>query len=235
MDLKKTIYKLCPVIPKTNLAIGQKLYELKVNRNRTSVIKTLSKQTAIYGNIGCGDVGLANGWVNIDFSVYPNVSYAFDCRKNLPFADNSAKGLYTEHFFEHLDYVTEAPFFLASCYRSLQKDGVLRIVVPDAEKYLRGYCVEGWDMLKQTRPLDDNLTDGLMAITYQTKMQLINEVFRQGGEHKYAWDLETLEVSLKKAGFTKIYKMSYQHSNDPFMEIDQAMRQYESLYVEAIK
>ncbi|GAA4084379.1 hypothetical protein [Mucilaginibacter panaciglaebae] len=235
MSLKTRLYKSFPSIPKTNLAIGQWLYQLNVKRNKANVIEALSNQTDIYGNIGCGGAGIATGWVNIDFGIYENVSYAFDCKKHLPFANNSAKGLYTEHFFEHLDYFTEVPYFLTSCYRSLQKGGILRIVVPDAEKYLRGYCTNGWDALKKTRPLDDNLTDQLMGITYETKMQLVNEVFRQGGDHKYAWDYETLKLSLLKAGFSITHKMSYMQSNDPALQIDQLVREPESLYVEAIK
>ncbi|RYU91622.1 hypothetical protein EWM62_06695 [Mucilaginibacter terrigena] len=235
MSLKTKIHKLFPAIPKTNLAIGQKLYALKIKRNEGNVIQALSSQTDIYGNIGCGGVGLPTGWVNIDFSIYENVTYGFDCRKNLPFADNSAKGLYTEHFFEHLDYFTEVPYFLASCYRSLQKGGVLRIVVPDAEKYLRGYCTDNWDELKRTRPLNNDLYDEGMGIKFETKMQLVNEVFRQGGDHKYAWDYETLKLSLLKAGFNLTHKMSYMQSNDAKLQIDQANREPESLYVEAIK
>lgn len=235
MKVKAGLYKLFPFIPKINLAIGQKLYRFKVKLNAPNVIKALNSQNDIYGNIGCGGSGLAAGWINIDFGVYQNVTYAFDCKKNLPFADHSARGLYTEHFFEHLDYFTEVPYFLASCYRSLQKGGVLRIVIPDAEKYLRGYCTDGWDALKQTRPLDDGLNDLLMGVKYETKMQLVNEVFRQGGEHKYAWDYETLKLSLLRAGFSVTHKMSYMRSNDPALQIDQLVRKPESLYVEAIK
>ena len=195
----------------------------------------LADKTNIYANIGCGDAGLAYDWINVDYGAYNNVKYTFDCRKNLPFADNSAKGLYTEHFFEHLDYFKEVPYFLKSCYRVLQKDGVLRIIIPDAERYLFAYCQEDWNALKKIRPLDDDLKDILMGIQYQTKMQLINEVFRQGGDHKYAWDYETLKVILSNAGFTNIHKMSYLKSNDPKLEIDQSVREPESLYVEAIK
>ncbi|MES2278851.1 MAG: methyltransferase domain-containing protein [Bacteroidota bacterium] len=232
--MKKQLYKLFPFIPKVNFWIGLKMYAAKVKWNRNNVKKALTDTRDFYANIGCGSLGLDN-WINIDWSAYQNVTYTFDCRVALPFADNSAKGLFTEHFFEHIDYVTDVPPFLQHCYRSLQKDGVLRIIVPDAEKYLFGYVQDGWDYLKQTRPLDDNLNDALMGIKYETKMQLVNEVFRQGGEHKYAWDFETMKLCLNKAGFTNVYKMAYLQSNDPHLKIDQAMRQYESLYVEAIK
>jgi len=233
--MKSRLYKVFPVIPRFNLFIGQSIYAIKVKLNRQTTINTLSTLKNIYANIGSGDAGLAEGWINLDFGDYPMVTHTFDCKKSLPFANDSAKAIYTEHFFEHLDYFTEVPYFLEHCYRSLQKGGVLRIIVPDAERYLIGYVQEGWDYLKKMRPLDDDLNDTLIGHQYETKMQLINEVFRQSGEHKFAWDFETMKVSLIKAGFTDIYKMSYNQSNDLRLVIDQAVRQSESLYVEAIK
>jgi len=229
------LYKFFPFVPKTNLAIGRKLYETTVKLNEKKVIKSLSNQKDIYANIGCGACGLDKGWINIDYIKYQNVTYPYDCRKNLPFANSTVKGIFCEHFFEHLDYKNEVPYFLQSCYRSLKKNGVLRVIVPDAEKYLLGYCAEGWDVLKKTRPLDDDLTDGLMGMRYQTKMQLINEVFRQDGEHKYAWDFETMQLALNSAGFTIVEKMDYLKSHDQALAIDMLIRKPESLYVEAVK
>jgi len=232
--MKKKLYTIFPFIPKVNLAIGTHLYSLKVKLSAGAVVRQLSHQQNVYANVGCGSWGLKD-WINVDLGNHENVSYRFDCSKSVPFADDSVKGLFTEHFFEHLDYDTEVPFFLKDCHRALQKGGVMRIVVPDAEKYLFGYVQPGWDYLKQTRPLDNDLNDLLMGMQYQTKMQLINEVFRQGGQHKYAWDFETMRLSLLKAGFTEIYKMAFLESKDPHLKIDQESRRPESLYVEAIK
>jgi len=229
------LYKRFPFIAATNLFIGRKIHAIKVKQSEKSVRDSFINKTNLYANVGSGGAGLANNWINIDYNQYENINCVFDCRKDIPFADNTVKGVYTEHFFEHLDYTKEVPYFLRNCYRVLQKNGVLRIIVPDAEKYLSGYCSDGWDELKKTRPLDDDLNDTLMGGKYRTKMQLINEVFRQSGEHKYAWDFETMQLSLADAGFTKIYKMSYGKSHDKKLEIDQLVRHPESLYVEAIK
>ena len=234
MSLKKSIYALLPFIPRINLAIGQKIYPWKVKISRNRIKKSLSVQSSIYANIGCGGVGLSTGWINIDFTQFKNVQYVFDCRKELPFAAGSVKGLFTEHFFEHLDFDEEVPEFLKEVYRTLQPGGCVRIIIPDAEKYLHAYCSPSWDKLKQTRPLNDDLTDA-MGIKYHTKMQLINEVFRQGGEHKYAWDFETLSYALRKAGFIEVFKKDYLKTSDQILAIDMESRRHESLYVEAIK
>ena len=64
--MKKQLYHLFPFIPKINLFIGQALYLLIVKLNRQNVINKLSSSNNIYANIGCGGLGLKDGWVNID-------------------------------------------------------------------------------------------------------------------------------------------------------------------------
>ena len=40
-------------------------------------------------------------------------------------------------------------------------------------------------------------------------MHQINYVFRQGGEHKYAYDAETLKEVLERDGFTNVSRRSF--------------------------
>jgi len=103
-------------------------------------------------NLGCGLSGKI-GWVNVDIIKFPNVNCIYDCRKSLPFPENSVKSIFCEHFIEHLDYKEEVPF-LTECYRVLRVGGVIRIIVPDAEKYLRVYCEKGWGYLSKIHRLD---------------------------------------------------------------------------------
>lgn len=185
-------------------------------------------------NIGCGGRGKP-GWVNVDVFPAPGVTCTFDCRKRLPFADNAARGIYTEHFFEHIDYTEEAPYFLAECRRVLKPGGVLRIVVPDAEKYLRAYCEAGWETISQVRGLNAEHFDPYAECRYHTKMELVNEVFRQAYDHKFAYDFETLAFLLQTYGFSQVVKQDYGCSLLAELCIDQARRQSESLYVDAVK
>lgn len=66
-------------------------------------------------------------------------------------------------------------------------------------------------------------------------MELINAVFRQYYEHKYAYDQETLDLVLRRAGFSQVVSQSYASSLDPEMAPDFEARRSESLYVEARK
>src|ERR1700722_17163339 len=81
-------------------------------------------------NVGCGSSGL-EGWVNIDCFAVEGVTCVRDCRTSLPLPSDSARGVFTEHFLEHLDYYEEAPRFLEECRRVLRPGGLLRVIVPD--------------------------------------------------------------------------------------------------------
>ncbi len=141
--MKKKLYAVFPFIPQMNLSLGRKIHAIKLKLNEKNIRKELVNATNIYANVGCGGAGLAEGWVNIDYMPYLNVNYLFDCRKDIPFNNHTVKGLFTDHFFEHIDYETEAPEFLKNCHRVLQAGCILRMIVPDAEKFLQGYCTRG--------------------------------------------------------------------------------------------
>ena len=185
-------------------------------------------------NIGAGNQGKSN-WINIDMVKSTNVNCVFDCRKKLPFEDNSVRGIFTEHFIEHLDYTEEIPSFLSECRRVLEPGGVLRIIVPDAEKYLRAYCEDGWEALSKIRLLKNDCIDSDYKFKYRTKLELINMVFRQGYRHKYLYDYQTLEFVLHRYGFSEVLRQKYKKTSFEELCIDSIKRAAESLYVEAIK
>ncbi len=66
-------------------------------------------------------------------------------------------------------------------------------------------------------------------------MELINEVFRQGIEHKYAYDADTLMMKLRDAGFGRVIHQSFGVSEAGHSPLDSPSRRAESLYVEGIK
>jgi predicted SAM-dependent methyltransferase len=220
-------------------ALSHLLGELRISAKRAVHSRSVRRRLACVRdrrvNIGCGSRPTA-GWINLD--LWPLQSAFFwDCRRGLPFADNTVTAIYTEHVFEHLDLETEAKRFLRECRRCLQPDAVLRIVVPDAGAYLRAYG-QTWAPLAAMRPLeptDEGWRDPWLGDIYQTQMQLINAVFRQREEHKYAYDEETLTLLLREAGFSQIIPQRFAVSIDEQMAPDNEARQNESLYIEAVK
>ena len=184
-------------------------------------------------NIGAGNFGKP-GWVNIDVFRGNGINCLYDCRKKLPFDDGAAQGIFCEHFFEHVDYTEEAPFFLSECLRVLAPGGVLRLIVPDAGRYLRAYCADDWGELASMRSLAAG-HDPYLNTRYQTRMELINAVFRQGYEHKFVYDAETLTLLLQRYGFANMTQTTFGHSQMPALCIDRPERAPESLYMEAVK
>jgi predicted SAM-dependent methyltransferase len=175
-------------------------------------------------NVGAGPYGRPD-WVNIDGWRQPGVTVVHDCRRSLPLPDRSARGILCEHFLEHIDYGEELPAFLSECRRVLMPQGVLRIIVPDAELYLRAYTQPGWEEMHR-----------IHGNSHATKMEAVNQAFRGGGWfHKYAYDYETLERALEDAGFPTVRRSEFGTSALPELAIDRPEHAKESLYVEAIK
>jgi predicted SAM-dependent methyltransferase len=161
--------------------------------------------------------------LNCDGFLQPSVDYVFDIMGKMPFKDNRFEGVFSEHFFEHL-IPEHAKLFLSQCLRVLKPGGVLRLSVPDGELYLDRYFNDH-EWMMQRRP----------QVTPRTRMAIVNEVFRQGFEHQYCYDFETMKVVLEEAGFKDIRRVDFHTSNIPELLIDQESRKFESLYVEAIK
>ena len=109
---------------------------------------------------------------------------------------------------------------------------------PDTGEYLRLYAKGDWGETAARRPLikeGDYYRDYHLNHVYRTRMEFINAVFRQYGEHKYAYDGETLLLMLQDARFSSSFETTYNVSSDPNMALDSPQRKSESLYVEGRK
>lgn len=126
--------------------------------------------------------------------------------------------------------ITERPFFLKECLRCLQPDGVLRVIVPDAELYVRAYLDPGWDMLNEIGCGSEKPQD-----VFKCKMDALNHVFIQGWEHYGGIDAEMLRLTLKVAGFSLVTHCAWRTGQFPDGCIDREQHRPYSLYFEAIK
>lgn len=187
--------------------------------------KTLKKFPQPYSvNIASGGYG-KEGWLNLDCVKAKKVNGVFDLRKKIPLPDQTVEIIFCEHFLEHLDFYEEVPLFLHECYRVLIKGGVIRLIVPDAAAYMKAYFNEGGtEVMNHLRNTEK----------YATKMEVINRVFRQGGEHRFAYDIETLFVILKQAGFEPSVQ-SFNKSQKANLTLDRPERASESINVEGLK
>lgn len=239
MTIKQKIGKwLIPRLPFNRHVFSH--FRLEINAMRVRLMNhiylpwilrliNLKDKKSILANIGSGPFG-KEGFVNVDLFPYKGVSLVYDCRKKLPFSDNSCKGIHVEHFIEHLDPSDELPFFLKDCLRCLEKDGVLRVIVPDASLYIKAYTTEGWDML-------ENIGCGRASVksSFSSKIEALNHIFLQGYEHMGGFDDERITYTLKTAGFNKIKKYQWRKGNFPEGCIDREQHKLYSMYYEGEK
>lgn len=151
--------------------------------------------------------------MNLDYEWGYDVCW--DIAKALPFRNGKMRGIYTEHCLEHVSFEV-CDFALREFRRVLAPDGVLRIVVPDGELYMRRY-IEGL-------PIPFGKGDA-------SPMVSVNRIFYDHG-HRFIYDFETLSNMLHAAGFKTVERKSYNHGTQGLL-IDSEHRAVESLYLEA--
>jgi len=96
-------------------------------------------------HLGCGP-NIKEGYINIDaFVDDPRVVKA-DITQ-LPYPDNSADEILSEHVFEHVGYQDEERLF-RECYRVLKAGGRLVVETPDMEWLCRAF-LDGQDDFKE--------------------------------------------------------------------------------------
>lgn len=189
-------------------------------------LKALRKAAGYQGttglklNLGCGP-NLKKGWINIDLNREADLT--LDLREGLPFADQCCAMVYSEHLLEHFDYPECARFLVQECYRVLERGGVFSVGVPDAR----------WPLLEYAGVQRQGYFERASELWHPewcgTEMEHLNYHFRQGGEHRFAYDFITLEKLLAGAGFVEITHRSFDAM------LDSQMRALGTLYVDARK
>jgi predicted SAM-dependent methyltransferase len=170
-------------------------------------------------NLGCGPNCWA-GWLNIDL-FYTGADLQLDLRRRWPFPDSSVSYIYSEHIFEHLEFFQEVPHFLSESVRVLQDGGVFDVGVPDTGWPLGGYGRaehDYWAFAATCHPA-----------SCETQLDHLNFHFRQGEQHRYAWDEATMRRTLERSGFARICRRGFD------AKMDSANREVGTLYMRAVK
>jgi len=192
------------------------------------VIRELRRRSGLLLNVASGPFAL-DGFVNLELRAYHPDIVRWDCRTSLPVRDGSCRGIRIEHFVEHLDPRDELPLLLSDCHRAMAEGGVLRVIVPDTARYLRAYVQglrAGFDELATPDPFPSDLP---------TALDVVNHVFHQWHEHRWAYDVENLSWRLRAAGFTDLHVASFRESLLPALALDRDEHAPYSMYVEGVK
>lgn len=188
-----------------------------------------TKEQFHYLNLGCGD-NYKEGYINADFFYHfkfwkksiKKQEWQLDLRYPLNCNDNYFDGIFSEHTLEHI-YPDDAKKLLQELYRVLKVGGRVRITVPDLGKYIHFY--NNYDNKSNFESFHSNYSSKCSAIRNMT----------QNYFHLSAWDFDELSTVLSHAGFSEIKKKSFSQTDDPKLNLDLPEREWETLYVEAIK
>jgi predicted SAM-dependent methyltransferase len=172
-------------------------------------------------NLGSGSACKA-GFVNVDLASGGDLS--LDLRRGLPFESNCCQFIFSEHCFEHIDYPEPISRLFRECLRVLAPGGTLTFSVPDTEWPLSDYR-EG----PSAAYFSVCNSQAWHPADCTTRLEHINYHFRQGTEHRFAYDFETAEKALKAAGFVDVQRRDF----DP--SLDSEHRRLGSLFVSARK
>lgn len=188
---------------------------LPLQRKRAA---TLAASRPIRLHLGSA-ANLLDGWVNIDlFRPGRRLDLYWDLRRGIPFPAHTVEAIFTEHLFEHLT-LDQGIDLMRECRRVLTAGGVLRIGVPDLERYVASYLGQD-DLIEDVWPGRPTRATGF------------GEVFFIDG-HRMMYDFETLEYALKQSGFDLVERSQYGAGRIQPCP-DSESRKAETLYVEAM-
>ena len=145
-------------------------------------------------HIGSGSTPLP-GWTNVDLAPYSGVDVVLDVRGGLPF--EGVEYIFAEHFIEHLT-LAEGLAFLRECRRVLAPEGILRLSTPNLD----------WVWQTHYKPARE-----MTAREQLFGCLELNRAFHGWG-HRFLFNLETLTLALRAAGFATVRPQTYGESEE---------------------
>lgn len=187
--------------------------------------------------IGCQDHPM-RGWLNADINPLHEEIILMDATNTFPLPNDTFEYIFSEHMIEHIGF-QEGLFMAKECYRTMKKNGIIRISTPNIKFLIDLYCEPKTQIqqeyiqsskryFKDDRPLNDTI--------------VINNFFRDWG-HQFIHDFKTLEYLLTQAGFKNVKQCEVYKSEHPILqnlekhalELGEDFNQLESIIVEAEK
>ena len=177
---------------------------------------------------------IRRNWKIMDASPGAEYEYDLNSGKVISMDDAFVDNYYTSHTLEHVN-TFRIPFVLSEIFRTLKPKGKIRIVVPNIrigmQLYLNGAGIRN----KKYCTPDPGLpkTDlGYFMGWGQGRDRGKNQYY---SGHRTIFDLETLDLYLRQAGFRYIYDLAYNVCSSVFKGLDFSRYEGWSLFMEAEK
>lgn len=128
-------------------------------------------------NLGCGQK-YHRDWINIDFVSHNENVIQHNLLDGIPLKDGDVEVVYHSHVLEHFSK-DDGFHFMEECYRVLNKEGIIRVAVPDLEIIAREYIKNIELALKGDNEAKHNYD--------WIKLELLDQTVRNesGGEMKH--------------------------------------------------
>lgn len=182
-----------------------------------------------YLNLGCGD-RFFKDWINVDYVSSDKNVISHNLLKPFPFNDNSFDVVYSSHVLEHFSY-KDAIIFMKECYRVLDKDGIIRIIVPDMELIARSYLnslnnvlalpnlenkfIYQYDQIELLDQLTRSYSGGMLGDLW-SRTEILNEDYvrqKSGDEYvKYRCNIEKEKPNTFKSKLRRVVKSFFLNS-----------------------
>ncbi|MCK5337544.1 MAG: methyltransferase domain-containing protein [Bacteroidales bacterium] len=236
--IKKFYYK-----PPAYFVNHLKIRQLK-NKSKPIIKEYLKADGLKKLQIGCGKNAL-DGWLNTDLLYKKNEIVYLDAGRKFPLSGESFDYIYSEHIFEHLNF-KQGLNMLHECYRILKPGGHLRLATPDMnflmalhnepQKPIHKEYIK-WSTSRFIPDISNNFKENEYLPAF-----VINNFFRDWG-HQIVFNFESLELILKKAGFSNITKQEVGKSKiEEFDRLEKhgeiipdEFNELETIVVEAVK
>tara|TARA_B100000900_G_scaffold415480_1_gene445506 strand:- start:5843 stop:6505 length:663 start_codon:yes stop_codon:yes gene_type:complete len=169
-------------------------------------------------NLGSGPTKGKSGWVNVDL-IGADINH--DLAKGIPLKDNTVDAVYSSHVFEHIPY-SDLIHVINEIRRILKPGGRLLVCVPNAGLYLRAY-------FNNEMFLNYDEMFSPAAVNTNSKIDQLNYIAYLNGDHTFMFDEENIINIFKMCNFNNV------EFRDFNPEIDLLERDFESMYIQALK
>jgi len=154
------------------------------------------------------------GWLATDLSPPPGLAcIRLDATKSFEIPSESFDFVYSEHMIEHVSF-EDGRSMLEECNRILKPFGVIRIVTPSLGFLSR--VISSDRGVLEDRYRNWSVTTWVPEAPQVTNAFFLNNFVRQW-DHKFIYDRETLELSLRLSGFEPVVSCELNKSEHPLL------------------